>query len=127
MPPFSDTVMEHFFKPRNVGRLPSPCGEGVAGSVKRGVYVRMYALVSDGRVQEVRYLTYGCVPAIAAGSVVTEWARGRELEEVLAFTPEQLLDALGGLPRARRFCAELAVNALRDAVTDADRQKGEAK
>jgi len=118
-PPFSATVMEHFHNPRNTGCLAPPCGEGVAGSVQRGMYTRVYARVADERVTEVRFQTYGCVPAIAAGSFLTEWACGRGVVEVTAYTAAELIEALGGLPRERRFCAELAVEALRAAVRTA--------
>lgn len=122
---FSDTVMEHFFSPRNVGRLVGPCVKAEAGSMKRGVFMCIYVTVSADRVSEMRYLTYGCVPAIAAGSLMTEWARGHSVGEVLAYTPQQLIDALGGLPRGRRFCAELAVQAMHSAVRDAITQTGD--
>lgn len=119
--PFSETVMNHFFEPHNVGTLVAPCGEGLAGSVQRGVFMRMYARVSDNVVTDTRYLTYGCVPAIAAGSMLTTWVQGRTVEDALALTSGELVDALGGLPADRRFCAELAIEAMQSAVRNAPR------
>lgn len=81
--------------------------------------MQIHVRVTGGRVAEARFQTYGCVPAIAAGSLLTEWAVGRVAAEALAFTAPELLDALGGLPEERRFCAELAVEALQEAVRDA--------
>ena len=118
-PPFSDEVMRAFSEPKNVGDLSEPYGEGVAGSMARGVFMQIHVRVVDHRVVDARYRTYGCVPAIAAGTVVTEWVRGRSTDEALAFTPAQLTSALGGLPRERRFCSDLAVEALRSAVRNA--------
>lgn len=117
--PFSDEVMRAFSDPKNVGDLSEPYGEGMAGSLKRGVFMQIHVRVLEDRVVEARYRTYGCVPAIAAGSVVTEWVRGRAVDEAMAFTPAELTSALGGLPQDRRFCAELAIEALRSAVRDA--------
>jgi nitrogen fixation NifU-like protein len=122
---FSEQVMAHFFAPRNVGSLEPPCGEATAGSVRRGAYIRMYARVDRGRVRDARWLTYGCVPAIAAGSALTEWAIGRDVREVMEYSSAQLIEALGGLPPRRVFCAELAVEALRNAVRSALEGGGE--
>lgn len=118
--PFSDTVMEHFFNPRNVGRLPSPPAvEGTAGSPDRGPYLRISLRFQDGHLVEARFQSYGCVPAIAAGSLLTELAQGRSRAELQALTPQELERGLGGLPDDRRFCAELAVEALRNALAHA--------
>lgn len=111
--------MKAFSDPKNVGDLSEPYGEGLAGSMARGVFMQIHVRVADHRVVDARYRTYGCVPAIAAGSVMTEWVHGRSVDDALAFTPAQLTSALGGLPRERRFCAELAIEALRSAVRNA--------
>ena len=109
--------MQHFFHPRHVGHgLAEPCSVGLAGSVQKGVFMRMFVRVSDGRVEDACYGTYGCVPAIAAGSLLIDHVIGRPLEEALAFSGADLTDALGGLPPDRRFCADLAVDALRAAI-----------
>lgn len=113
---FSATVMEHFLEPRNSGDLEAPSAEGCAGSVDEGRFVRLQLLVRGQVVQEGRFRTYGCAPAIAACSVLTEWVRGRPIAEAEALTATSLEEMLGGLPPTRRFCAELAVEALRRAL-----------
>ena len=116
---FSDIVMDHFLHPRNAGTLPAPCGEGWSGSVESARFMRIQVHLQDGRVAEARFGTYGCAPAIAAGSYLTSWACGRPISEVQTATAQWLEEALGGLPSARRYCAELAVAALRKAISDA--------
>ena len=120
--PFSPAVREHY--PRNVGTLPSPSGEGWSGSRESGHFMRLQVQVRDGVVHEARYQTYGCAPAIAAGSFLTEWVKGRTVPEALAIGPQELDRQLGGLPPARRFCAALAVDALRQALLPSRQETG---
>lgn len=115
----SDTVMDHFLHPRNAGPLPEASGEGWSGNVESGRYMRIQVRLADGCVVEAGFGTYGCAPAIAAGSYLTEWVRGCPVEKARTYTSERLLQALGGLPRPRRYCAELAVTALRTAIDHA--------
>ena len=125
MPPFSDAVMELFHNPRNVGTLEPPRGEGLAGSVQRGVFMRIHVRAEGGLVQAARFSTYGCVPAIAAGSWVASWAEGRAVDDAGSLEPKAVVEALGGLPPERLFCAQLAVDALRAALAAASSEAEE--
>jgi NifU-like protein involved in Fe-S cluster formation len=116
--PFSPTVMEHFLHPRHTGPLPQATGEGWGGSPHSSRYMRIQVAVLDGVVVGATFGTYGCAPAIAAGSYLCDWALGKPIGQVEHLTGEQLTLWLGGLPEARRFCAHLAVDALRAAVAD---------
>ena len=116
---YSATVMNHFLEPRNVGTFPRPSGEGWAGSAEAGPFMRFQLMMQDFTILEARYQTYGCAPAIAAGSFLPEWVRGRTAAEALRLEPPELEGLLGGLPAARRHCAALAVRALRQAVFQA--------
>lgn len=113
---FSSAVLDHYYTPRNQGRLAIPSSEGLAGSWRAGQYVRIQVQLEGDRIQAVRFETWGCVPAVACASYLTEWATGRTVQEALAFTPAALDAALGGLPLRRRFCASLAVLALHRAL-----------
>jgi NifU-like protein involved in Fe-S cluster formation len=125
--PFSDTVMEYFLNPRNVGVFESPSGKACAGTPDgTRPYVCMEVLLEQNRVVGARFRTYGCVPAIAASSFLTEWATGKSLEDVTQVSDRELVAALGGLPADRLFCATLAVNALRAAIDDAMSCRGDA-
>ena len=113
---YSATVSEHFLNPRNVGEMESPDAVGQAGSPGQGEFVIIYLRLAGDRIAEARFQTFGCGPAIAACSLLTEWAAGREREEAEEMTGEQLVALLGGLPADKVFCAELAISALRDAL-----------
>ena len=71
-----------------------------------------------GTVAEVRYQTFGCGPAIAAGSMLTEMITGRTIAESLALTKRELIEAIGGLPANKTWCAGLAIEALHDGLND---------
>jgi nitrogen fixation protein NifU and related proteins len=102
-----------------VGELPEPSGEGWAGSVETSRFMWIQLRLEGGRVAEARFGTYGCAPAIAAGSFLTEWVQGRTVEEAFTASARRLCRALGGLPEHRRFCADMAVDALHAALQDA--------
>ncbi|HEY4002430.1 MAG TPA: iron-sulfur cluster assembly scaffold protein [Candidatus Xenobia bacterium] len=114
--PFSAVVMNHFLHPRGVATLPNPDGEGWAGNTEAHRYMRIQVNLQDGVITNTAFGTYGCAPAIAAGSFVCEWALGKTVAEAQALTSEELTTMLGGLPQARRFCADLAVDALHAAL-----------
>lgn len=111
--------MQHFLEPRNVGELEPPFGEGCSGSLEAGRFMRMHVRIVNRTVEEVRYTTFGCAPAIAAGSLLSQWAAGRRVEEALALSAEGLEGLLGGLPEERRFCSALAITAFERAVSAA--------
>ena len=116
---YSDIVREHVGSPRNVGEIPDvPFGE--AGTQGQGPYMRLWLRVEDGMVADVRFKTYGCPAAIAGGSVLTEMVEGKPVTRCAAFDSGQLLDALGGLPLGKGHCADIAVAALRDALSKID-------
>ncbi|MBM3498559.1 MAG: iron-sulfur cluster assembly scaffold protein [Armatimonadetes bacterium] len=119
---YSETVMEHFRRPRNVGRL-EPCDLlGTAGTPGHGPFMQFSVRLEHGRVTEVRYQTFGCGPAIAAGSILTEMVCGRRLAETGTVSRDELLAALEGLPEDKWYCADLAVEAWRDLVAARGRQ-----
>ena len=122
---FSSTVMDHFRNPRHVGPLAVVSGEGWSGSVATSRFMRIQVRLNGSVVAEAGFGTYGCAPAIAAGSYVCEWACGRPASEAINLTATRLLNALGGLPEGRRYCADLAVDALQAALRDALTRKGE--
>lgn len=118
-PGLSDTVMDHFLHPRHAGELPEASGEGWAGSPESGRYMRIQVRLEGNRLAELGFGTYGCAPAIAAGSFLCEWACGRTIDEAMGYTAQRLLRSLGWLPKHRRDCAMLAVEALARALADA--------
>ena len=120
---YSEIVMEHFSSPHNIGELDSPDAVGVAGTPGRGNYMVLHFKVADGTISECGFSTFGCAPAIAAGSLLTEMIKAKPVHEALTLTPEQLEEALGGLPLGRKNCAALAIEALRAAFEGANAEE----
>jgi nitrogen fixation NifU-like protein len=119
---YSDILMDHFFAPRNGGRMEGPDRVGQAGTPGQGPFMVLYLRLDGDRVTEARFQTYGCGPAIAAGSMLTVLVTGRTVAECLALTAEELTEALGGVPPEKQHCPALAIQALRAALQVAARR-----
>jgi nitrogen fixation protein NifU and related proteins len=113
---YSETVIEHFRAPRNVGMMRSPDAVGESQDATCGDLARFHLRVIDGRVAEARFQTYGCGPSIAASSLATQLAQGRPVAELAELTAAVVEQALGGLPEDRRHAATLVVEALHAAA-----------
>ena len=118
MPAYSDLVVEHFQNPRNAGEMPDPDGEATTANPVCGDRMRVMIRVRDGHIEEMRWLTRGCPPAIATSSYASELVRGWSLAEAAALTREQLAEGIGGLPKDKIHCSVLAADALRAAVAN---------
>jgi NifU-like protein involved in Fe-S cluster formation len=113
---YSETLLEHFRAPRNVGLMRNPDAVGEAEDGSCGDLVRFSLRVTDGRVAEARFQTFGCGPSIAAASLLTELVAGLRIDELDRLTAEAVERALGGLPDDRRHAAAVAIGALRAAA-----------
>ena len=121
---YSETVMDHFRNPRNVGVIEDADGVGEAGNAVCGAIMKIYLKIEDSTVADVRFETFGCGSAIASSSMATELIKGRPLSEVLTLTNKAVAEALDGLPAHKLHCSVLAEEAIRAAVQDYyDRQK----
>jgi nitrogen fixation NifU-like protein len=118
MAAYSDLVVEHFQNPRNAGEMDSPDGEATRSNPVCGDRMRVMIRVKDGAIDEVRWQTRGCPPAIATSSVASEMVVGWPLEQVEALTREEIAEAVGGLPKDKVHCSVLAADALRAAIQD---------
>lgn len=115
---YSETVMDHFRNPRNMGEIENADGVGQVGNPKCGDIMRMTIRVEDGRITDVKFKTFGCGAAIASSSMATEMIIGKTLEEAREFTNRQIIDKLGGLPAPKIHCSILAEQALKEALDD---------
>jgi nitrogen fixation NifU-like protein len=114
---YSETTIDHFLNPRNLGEMPAHDGLGkLIGSC--GDTMQIYLKVKDSRVANASFWTDGCGPSIASGSMVTELAKGKTVPEAQKITQQDVLDALGGLPEESLHCALLAANTLKQAIKD---------
>jgi len=115
---YTQKVMEHFKNPRNMGEIPDADGVGTVGNPVCGDLMTIYIRVKDGRLEDIKFKTFGCGSAIATSSMITELAKGKPLEEGLKITRGNVADELGGLPPVKMHCSNLAADALHAAIED---------
>jgi nitrogen fixation NifU-like protein len=127
--PYSEIVMEHFRNPQNVGRIENPDAKSVEGSPACGDMVAVYLTVDSEsqRITDIKFESYGCASNIATGSIITELAKGKTLEEAKAITWKEASQALGGLPPIKTHCSVLAVDGLRAAIENYEERHGLVK
>ena len=127
--PYSETVLEHFRHPRNVGQIEDPDGKAMEGSPACGDMVSVYISVDKetNRISDIKFESYGCASNIATGSIITELAKGKTLDEAKKITWKQAADALGGLPKLKAHCSVLAIEGLRSAIQNYEERHGLVK
>ncbi len=118
---YSDKVMDHYENPRNVGSLDTEdehVGTGMVGAPACGDVMRLQIKVSDeGVIEDACFKTYGCGSAIASSSLVTEWVKGKTLDEAAAIKNSDIAEELA-LPPVKIHCSVLAEDAIKAAITD---------
>jgi nitrogen fixation NifU-like protein len=118
---YSDKVLDHYENPRNVGsfaKTEEGVGTGMVGAPACGDVMKLQIKVgSDGVIEDAKFKTYGCGSAIASSSLVTEWVKGRTLDEAMAIRNTQIADELA-LPPVKIHCSILAEDAIKAAVAD---------
>ncbi len=117
MDAYTEKVMDHFMNPRNVGTLEDADGIGRVGNPSCGDIMEIYIKVDeDERITDCTFKTFGCGAAIATSSITTELAKGMTLDEAEKLTRDAVAQALGGLPKIKMHCSNLATDALRAAI-----------
>jgi nitrogen fixation NifU-like protein len=114
---YTQTVIDHAQNPRNVGSIQNADGFGVVTG-PCGDTMEIWLRVIKDVIKEATFWTDGCGTTIAAGSMVTELAKGKTIREAMSIRQKDVLDALGGLPEESQHCALLAANTLKEAVKD---------
>jgi len=118
---YSDKVMDHYENPRNVGRLDkesSEVGTGMVGAPACGDVMLLQIKVNDnGIIEDAKFKTYGCGSAIASSSLLTEWVKGRSLDEAGSITNSEIADELA-LPPVKIHCSVLAEDAIKAAINN---------
>ena len=116
---YTEKVLDHFSNPRNMGELQDANGVGMVGNAKCGDIMQMFLKIDDdGIIEDVGFKTFGCGAAIATSSMATEMIKGKTIDEALAVTNKDVVDALGGLPAHKLHCSVLAEEAVKSAVKD---------
>ena len=118
---YGKKVMDHYENPRNVGILDKDAdnvGTGMVGAPACGDVMRLQIQVNkDGLIEDAKFKTYGCGSAIASSSLLTEWVKGMNVEDVDEIKNSQIADALA-LPPVKIHCSVLAEDAIKSAVAD---------
>ena len=120
---YSETVMDHFRHPRNVGVIEDADAVGEVGNAKCGDIMKMYMKITDGIIEDVKFETFGCGSAIASSSMATELIKGKPLEAVRKLTNKAVAEALDGLPAYKMHCSVLAQEAIEAALNDYEQKQ----
>lgn len=115
---YSEKVMDHFTRPRNVGVIADADGVGEIGNAKCGDIMRIYLKVNNDIIEDVKFETFGCGSAIASSSMATEMIKGKPVGDALKLTNKAVAEALDGLPAVKMHCSVLAEGAIKLAVKD---------
>jgi nitrogen fixation NifU-like protein len=124
--PYSEKVLEHFMHPRNIGHLENPDATATMGNPACGDMVKLYLKIDEKtqQISDIKFESYGCASNIATGSIVTELAKGKTLEEAKQIDWKAADKELGGLPPVKVHCAVLAVDALHMAIENYEHRHG---
>ncbi|ALK98157.1 Fe-S cluster assembly scaffold IscU [Massilia sp. 2TAF26] len=118
---YSDKVLDHYENPRNVGSFDKnsdDVGTGMVGAPACGDVMKLQIKVNEaGVIEDAKFKTYGCGSAIASSSLVTEWVKGKSLDEALSIKNTQIAEELA-LPPVKIHCSILAEDAIKAAVAD---------
>jgi nitrogen fixation protein NifU and related proteins len=127
---YSDKVIDHYEHPRNVGALDKAdptVGTGMVGAPACGDVMKLQIRVgADGLIEDAKFKTYGCGSAIASSSLVTEWVKGKSLDEAMSIRNTQIAEELA-LPPVKIHCSILAEDAIKAAIADYRLKHGETQ
>lgn len=127
---YSKKVLDHFRNPQNMGEIKNPDGVATVGNPVCGDVMRLYIKVGkkpsfakaskgkEGYIKDIKFQTLGCAAAIAVSSILTTMVKGKPLKDVRKITNKTVIDALGGLPKAKIHCSVLVADALKKAIED---------
>jgi len=121
---YSEKVMDHFMNPRNAREIENPSGVGTVGNAKCGDIMRVFLKIEDNVIIDASFKTFGCGAAVATSSMATEMVIGKTIEEALQVTNKAVMDALDGLPNAKKHCSVLAEEAVQSALWDYAEKNG---
>ena len=127
---YSDKVLDHYENPRNVGRMDDDdenVGTGMVGAPACGDVMRLQITVNkEGVIEDAKFKTYGCGSAIASSSLLTEWVKGRTIDDAAEIKNTEIAEELG-LPPVKIHCSVLAEDAIKAAVSDVRKKRGKSE
>jgi len=124
---YSNKVLDHYENPRNVGKLDDSdanVGTGMVGAPACGDVMRLQIRVNEaGIIEDAKFKTYGCGSAIASSSLLTEWVKGRTIDDAARIRNTEIAEELG-LPPVKIHCSVLAEDAIKAAIADVKQKRG---
>ena len=117
---YSQKVLDHFMRPRNVGKMEDPDAQATEGSPACGDQVTVYLKIDEESktIEDISFLSYGCASNIATASIITDHAKGKTLEEAKKLSWRDAMEALDGLPPVKVHCSVLAADTLQTAISN---------
>ncbi len=119
---YNELVIDHFTNPRNVGEMADSDGYALVGDPSCGDQMKLWIKVSDGKISDIRFKSFGCPGAIATSSMTTLLAIGKTTETAKLITDDDVITALQGIPENKRHCSLMGVNALLAAIEDYEKR-----
>jgi len=124
--PYSSKILELFKNPKNLGRMEDATVSAVAGSPACGDIIAFYLKINEDEViEKASFESYGCAANIATASITTELVKGKKLEDAWKVSWKEVADEVGGLPTLKFHCGILSVGAVRRAIREFYKRKGE--
>ncbi|MFZ4632464.1 MAG: iron-sulfur cluster assembly scaffold protein [Patescibacteria group bacterium] len=120
---YTKKTMKHFLEPQNVGEIKKPDGYAQIGNMVCGDQLDFFLKVEKGRIKDVKFLSFGCASNIATASMLTEKVKGMKIEEAKKYKWEKVVSDLGGLPHQKEHCSVMAVQGLKKAIADYEKNQ----
>ena len=124
---YNETILDHFKNPRHVGEIEDPDGMALVGDPNCGDHIRLYLMIEADSIADIRYKVFGCAAAIATTSILCELVMNKDLDDALAITDDDVIEAAGGIPSKKAHCSLLGVVGLHTALANYFKNKEEGK
>ena len=115
---YNETILDHFKNPRHVGEIEDPDGMALVGDPRCGDHIRLYLTIEGDTITDIRYKVFGCAAAIATTSILSELAINKDLDDALAITDDDVIEAARGMPARKAHCSLLGVVGLHTALAN---------
>jgi nitrogen fixation NifU-like protein len=119
---YTKKTVEHFLHPKNVGEVTNPDAVAEVGSMVCGDQLSFSLKVKDGKVEDIKFLSFGCASNIATASIITEKVKGMSLEDAKNFKWQEIVDELGGLPNQKIHCSILASEGVKKVIDEYEKK-----
>lgn len=120
---YSKKTINHFLNPKNIGEMKNPDGYSQIGNMLCGDQLNFFLKVKNGKIKDVKFLSFGCASNIATASLLTEKVKGMTIAEAKKYKWETVVAELGGLPSQKIHCSVMAVEGFRKAITDYEKKQ----